>query len=88
MNVKQIADDFVNTIQLRSSYYKLNISIFFLLFLSFFFNKRHNKLLIPYGDDFTHREAYNSFINMDKLMNYINQNNASYGVTVKKKYFF
>eukprot|EP01114_Cavostelium_apophysatum_P015022 TRINITY_DN4014_c0_g1_i1.p1 TRINITY_DN4014_c0_g1~~TRINITY_DN4014_c0_g1_i1.p1 ORF type:complete len:832 (+),score=225.18 TRINITY_DN4014_c0_g1_i1:499-2994(+) len=35
---------------------------------------RHNKLLIPFGDDFAHRQAYNSFVNMDKMIKYVNEN--------------
>lgn len=43
---------------------------------------RHNNLLIPFGDDFAHREAYNSFINMDKLIKYVNSY-PSYEVNVQ-----
>jgi hypothetical protein len=43
---------------------------------------RHNNLLIPFGDDFAHREAYNSFVNMDKLINYVNSH-PSYNVQVQ-----
>jgi len=44
---------------------------------------RHNKLLIPFGDDFAHYEAFNSFINMDKLIDYMNANVQTYNITVK-----
>lgn len=46
---------------------------------------RHKKLLIPFGDDFAHREAYNSFVNMDKLIRYVNSNSS---LGVKAKYAF
>eukprot|EP01084_Bolivina_argentea_P158524 276127_1 len=35
---------------------------------------KHNQLLIPYGGDFAHSNAYMSYLQMDKLMNYINSN--------------
>src|SRR5690349_13691637 len=44
---------------------------------------RHNKLLLPFGDDFSHREAFNSFVNMDKLIKYVNQHSHEYGVRVQ-----
>lgn len=66
---------------------------------------RHKKLLIPFGDDFAHREAYvvqlaitfpeafsfyrsrfTSFVQMDKLIKYVNQNTAKTGV--KARYAF
>jgi hypothetical protein len=47
---------------------------------------RHNKLLIPFGDDFAHREAFTSFVQMDKLIKYVNQNTSKSGV--KARYAF
>jgi hypothetical protein len=41
---------------------------------------RHNNLLIPFGDDFTHQNAQRSFVQMDKLMAAVN-GNESYGIT-------
>eukprot|EP01084_Bolivina_argentea_P281182 481054_1 len=37
---------------------------------------RHNHILIPFGCDFAHFNAYMSYIQMDKLINYINSNST------------
>ena len=42
---------------------------------------RHKHILIPFGCDFAHFNAYMSFIQMDKLMAYINAN-ATYNASV------
>eukprot|EP01113_Clastostelium_recurvatum_P042980 TRINITY_DN7037_c0_g1_i1.p1 TRINITY_DN7037_c0_g1~~TRINITY_DN7037_c0_g1_i1.p1 ORF type:complete len:810 (-),score=203.62 TRINITY_DN7037_c0_g1_i1:79-2379(-) len=42
----------------------------------------HNKLLLPFGNDFRFQDADIEFTNMDMLMNYIN-NNQSYGVQIR-----
>jgi len=44
---------------------------------------RHKKLLIPYGNDFAHWQAVNSFANMDKLIKYVNANSEHYGMTMR-----
>jgi len=44
---------------------------------------RHKKLLIPFGNDFAHWQAVNSFVNMDKLIRYVNANSDHYGITMK-----
>ncbi|ETO05267.1 hypothetical protein RFI_32129, partial [Reticulomyxa filosa] len=42
---------------------------------------RHEHVLIPFGCDFAHQNAYQSMIQMDKLMEYINSNHT-YNATV------
>ena len=42
---------------------------------------RHNQLLMPYGCDFVHQNAYQSMIQMDKLIKYIN-GNKTYNTTI------
>eukprot|EP01083_Nonionella_stella_P244393 850642_1 len=42
---------------------------------------RHNHILIPFGCDFSHMNAFMSFIQMDKLMHYINSNHT-YNATI------
>ena len=44
-------------------------------------NYKHNQILIPFGSDFAHQNAYQSFIQMDKLMDYVN-NNSTYNVSM------
>ena len=43
---------------------------------------RHSHLLTPYGCDFTHQNAYESVVSMEKIMEFINLN-STYNVTVK-----
>ncbi|PRP73196.1 lysosomal alpha-mannosidase-like [Planoprotostelium fungivorum] len=42
----------------------------------------HNKLMIPYGDDFKHVHAVEDYDNMDKLIDYINSN-PTYNMTLR-----
>ena len=49
---------------------------------------RHNQLLVPNGGDFAHTNAYVGFIEMDKLINYINGNKSAYNATVKYSTFW
>eukprot|EP01084_Bolivina_argentea_P191962 329635_1 len=42
---------------------------------------KHNQLLMPYGCDFAHQNAYQSMLSMDKLLNYMNSN-KTYNVTM------
>jgi len=42
---------------------------------------RHNHILIPYGCDFAHQNAYYSMYQMDSLIEYINSNNT-YNATI------
>eukprot|EP01117_Protostelium_nocturnum_P005720 TRINITY_DN2065_c0_g1_i1.p1 TRINITY_DN2065_c0_g1~~TRINITY_DN2065_c0_g1_i1.p1 ORF type:complete len:1186 (+),score=493.65 TRINITY_DN2065_c0_g1_i1:3529-7086(+) len=44
---------------------------------------KHKKLLIPFGDDFTHQQAVQDYNNMDRLINYINANTSSNGIKIK-----
>ena len=37
---------------------------------------RHNHVLIPFGDDFAHTNAYHSFQQMDKIIEYVNSNSS------------
>ncbi|XP_065180763.1 lysosomal alpha-mannosidase-like [Sycon ciliatum] len=37
---------------------------------------RHNNILLPFGDDFDHQNAYKSFQQMDKIVEYINSNSS------------
>eukprot|EP01084_Bolivina_argentea_P075828 137429_1 len=39
-------------------------------------NYKHNQILIPFGSDFAHQNAYQSYIQMDKLMEYVNYNST------------
>jgi hypothetical protein len=43
---------------------------------------RHNKLLIPFGGDFHHTNAIQSFGGMDKLVKYVNAN-STYNMTLR-----
>ncbi|KAF2068926.1 hypothetical protein CYY_009755, partial [Polysphondylium violaceum] len=43
---------------------------------------RHNNLLLPFGSDFRFQDATVEFINMDKLIKYINTN-TSFGVNIQ-----
>lgn len=42
---------------------------------------RHNHILIPFGCDFAHQNAYQSMIQMDKLMSFVN-NNSSFNTKI------
>jgi hypothetical protein len=44
---------------------------------------RTNNVLFPFGCDFAHWWSTWMFYNMDQIMNYINNNSATYGVQVK-----
>ena len=43
---------------------------------------RHNYLLVPFGNDFDHQNAFLSFDGMDELAKYVNANVDRYNVTV------
>ncbi|XP_065199334.1 uncharacterized protein LOC135831021 isoform X1 [Sycon ciliatum] len=43
---------------------------------------RHDHILIPFGCDFEHQNAYKSFMQMDKLIDYVNSN-ATLNATVR-----
>ena len=42
---------------------------------------RHNNIIIPYGSDFAHQNSFQTMLQMDKLMDYINSN-QTYNVTI------
>eukprot|EP01084_Bolivina_argentea_P028334 52679_1 len=42
---------------------------------------KHNQILIPFGSDFAHQNAYMSMLQMDKLIAYINSN-STYNATI------
>jgi len=42
---------------------------------------KHDQVLIPFGCDFAHQNAYQSMLQMDKLIEYVNSN-ATYNVTM------
>jgi hypothetical protein len=46
---------------------------------------RHDQLLIPYGNDFDHQNAFKSFDDMDELIRYINTDpdHRGYNMTIK-----
>ena len=47
---------------------------------------RHNHVLIPFGCDFAHQNAFHSFVQMDKLIDYVNAH-PSLNATVQYSFF-
>jgi hypothetical protein len=44
---------------------------------------RANNLLVPFGDDFKFKQAERQFSNMDRLIEHINANQATYGMRIR-----
>ncbi|PRP76241.1 hypothetical protein PROFUN_15308 [Planoprotostelium fungivorum] len=44
---------------------------------------RHDKVLIPYGGDFEHWNAFSTFRQMDNIIDFINRNSDTYGATIR-----